>query len=350
MLFNIQYLRFVAASLVVLHHAFAFMSRYWHRDSYFDAGAVGVDIFFVISGFIMVFITEKKEQSPLRFFYHRIARLAPPYWVVTFLVALALDLAPISFSVPDFSFPHFLASMLFFAYPHPGLNEAVPLYGPGWTLNYEFFFYSIFSVALAINVRRRVALVSSALLLLVICGCFTASDGLTIGFYTNPILLEFIYGMLIGHIVNRGITMQPLASIALIALGVAGLIMATQYWPISRLAGERFLAWGLPSAILVAGSIFLERNKVARPVKTLLTLGDASYAIYATHYIVLAGALQTWRLIGLPPGPLLIATGFAITVIVGVSFHRVVERPLVALFSGRRISIIWRTDKAASRV
>jgi exopolysaccharide production protein ExoZ len=344
MIVNVQYLRFIAASMVVLHHTTMIVSRYWADDwpnvrSYqFPAGAAGVDVFFVISGFIMVAITEKKERSPLDFFRHRLVRVVPPYWVVTICLAFAVIVSPSAFQISKFELPHFMASLLFLPYPHPTTNDAAPLYSAGWTLNYEFFFYSLFAIALAINVSSRVALTSSALIALTVIGFVWPNRNLPFEFYTSPILLEFVFGLIIGQIVIGGISVRRRTSIGLILFGVAGLVLADLYWPLSRLSSERFLIWGLPAALLVAGSIHLELRKNAEPLKPLrplVMLGNASYAIYITHFIALGPVLKTCKLVGLSPGFLLTFIGFSAATAIGVLFHFMIERPLISIFSGQ---------------
>jgi exopolysaccharide production protein ExoZ len=345
MICNIQYLRFFAAGMVLLHHAAAA-----NGQIQFPTGAVGVDIFFVISGFIMVFITEKKRRSPLDFFRHRLARVVPPYWFVTLAMASGLLLVPHVFGSSVFSLPHVLSSLFFWPYPSPATLEITPLYGPGWTLNYEFFFYSLFAVALAINGTRRAVMVSIVLLTIVTAGTIWPAGSVAYAYYTAPILLEFIYGMMIGFIVSRGILASSRMSGTLIAAGVVLLIAATFYWPVGRLSGDRFIIWGLPAALIVAGSIFLELSAGRIKVRLLLIMGDASYAIYVTHFIVVASFVKTWKLVGLPQGWALVLTSFTVATAVGVAFHFVIEKPLVSFFSPGRKFVTAGHPEPASRM
>jgi exopolysaccharide production protein ExoZ len=331
MMLNIQYLRFFAASMVVLHHA-----TVANGQIQFSTGAAGVDIFFVISGFIMVFITETKERSPLDFFRRRLARVVPPYWFVTLSTVSGLLLVPHVFQASVFSLPHVLASLFFWPYTNPGTHEIVPVYGPGWTLNYEFFFYSLFAVALAINVNLRALLVSIVLLTIVTVGKIWTVDSVAYTFYSSPILLEFIYGMIIGSMVSRGILINPRLSVTLIAAGTALLIAAAFYWPVLRLSDDRFIIWGLPAALIVAGSIFLELSAGRITMKPLLVTGDASYAIYVTHYYVLGPIVKAWKSVGLSPGYTLVLVSFTVAIAFGVAFHFAIEKPLVGFFSSGR--------------
>src|SRR3954453_23077189 len=119
--------------------------------------AAGVDVFFVISGFIMVHASARLFGAPdggRIFLARRVARIVPIYWAVTTLY-LAIALAGPEFLNREFlDWPYVVASYLFVPVTRPdGLVQ--PLYGLGWTLNYELFFYASFAVALAVGPSRR---------------------------------------------------------------------------------------------------------------------------------------------------------------------------------------------------
>lgn len=330
MIYNVQYLRFFASAIVVIYHA----TQKTGSPQLFMTGAFGVDIFFVISGFIMIFITENRKRGALNFFLHRLARVGPPYWIITLALAAALFFQPGSFAVSLFSVPYILSSVIFLPHPNPGSGEIMPLYNPGWTLNYEFFFYSLFSVAIAISHRHRALLASSFLAIIVIAGAAFPHDGYVLDFYTNPILIEFIYGMLIGYLVVSGNRIGLVSSIILIALGIVGIIATDIRGPVLRLSNEQFFVWGLPAAAIVAGSIFFELSQKRYPSKFLLMLGNASYAIYITHYTVLTGVIKAWTSIGFPIGTVILIVSSVSAVCAGVLFHFLIEKPLITVLSG----------------
>jgi exopolysaccharide production protein ExoZ len=340
MIFSVQYLRFIAAFMVVLSHSLFSLSSHWpdqwpdDPSHQFVMGAAGVDIFFVISGFIMVFITDRKERTALDFVWHRLARVVPPYWAVTIFLGLTILSVPGAFQT-RLELAHFTASLLFLPYPHPTVNETLPLYIPGWTLNYEFFFYTLFAIALAINAKARALLTSFALVTLVAAGQIWPLDNFVYAFYTSPVLIEFIYGMIIGQLVVIGATAQRGTSVALIFLGIAAFLIVAQAWPMSRLSGARPIVWGLPAALLVAGAVFWETDKSARPIKVFVVLGDASYAIYITHAIVLGPLFKVLERAGMTRSLSLAFAGAAIAVGAGVAFHFMIERPLLVFFRPR---------------
>jgi len=333
-LHSLQYLRFFAASMVVVHHQILFSTRYWPQmiDYQFITGAAGVDIFFVISGFIMVFISEKRERSSLDFFQHRVTRVVPPYWVVTITFGMALLLAPSMFQVSRFSLPHFVASLFFLPYPNPTNQEIVPLYGPGWTLNYEFFFYSLFALAMAFNHKQRVLIVSLIFGFLALVGAIFSTSISAIEFYTNTIVLEFVFGMVIGVATLSGIRLSAYQAGALLIVALIGFVLVSRYSLPIRTSDWRAFVWGLPAAAIVAGAIQFEFAQERKSIGWLTTLGDASYAIYVTHAILLSPILHVFKMIGFDAGIIQMAACFALCIASGLIFHFFVEKPSIAFF------------------
>ena len=144
----LQILRAVAAVAVVLVHAGIDLSYFGHTNvTWTTRGNAGVDLFFVVSGFVMVYIASPqfgKREAPVQFFVRRLIRIVPLYWLLTtgYIVAKSYPLAYIA------------ASYLFIPAARPnGVLQPVIL--QGWTLTYEMFFYLLF--AIAILLRRRAA-------------------------------------------------------------------------------------------------------------------------------------------------------------------------------------------------
>src|SRR5829696_2873445 len=160
--FSIQYLRGVAALMVVYTHASVQTQRYADVELPFSAhGAAGVDIFFVISGFIMWMTTigDTPTSKPLPFISRRISRIVPLYWVLTTGIVIVGLVRPDLLSSTVITVWHVLASFFFIPYPHPADNGSlVPVLIPGWTLNYEMFFYAIFACSLTVKPKFRLPL------------------------------------------------------------------------------------------------------------------------------------------------------------------------------------------------
>jgi peptidoglycan/LPS O-acetylase OafA/YrhL len=302
-------------------------------------GTVGVDLFFFISGFIMWGTTEYRERSPGAFWLARIVRIVPLYWIFTTVYVAAALITPQSFYAVHLDAAHILKSYLFVPAVHPNLAMILPVYTLGWTLNYEMFFYLLFGLCLFVPLPRlRFALLAAAFLLLVVAGLIVQPSGPIARTYTDPILLEFLAGV-----------MLAIASPLLMRAGSIGglILMAAAIAWIAVVYGfgfdlERIVSNGIPAAIAVAGALMIEPAVRARPSRLWLMLGDASYSIYLAHPFaqrVLLIAVNRTVGIGAIAAPLYIAIALIVGIAGGVICHFLVERPL--LIAGRRL--IWRT-------
>ena len=300
-LLSIQYLRGLAAVAVVAYHTDRMST---------GLGQAGVDVFFVISGFIMVHVSGR-EPLPLAFLRARIVRLVPLYWLVT-LVAAAVT------GVTDRA--HILLSLAFWPHLSPdGLSS--PVLMQGWSLNFEMQFYILFAATLLLPERRR---------LLALTGMIATFAGLTVAassirgdsaFNFFPIMLEFLGGAWLCWAWQRG-WVQRLPAGLLLAAGLALLAVQAQ-WPTP--VPWRCLQWGVPALMIVAGAVGLEASGHLPAVPGLRALGDASYSLYLTFYLLLDGlhpVLARLPAILAIPGAVLACVAF------GCLVHRLVERRL----------------------
>lgn len=174
---SIQYLRGLAATMVVMRHAFQELGFLGHpMGGGFLLGSAGVDVFFVISGFIMVWMVDTRPVGPLTFLWSRFTRVAPPYWIITGVVVVGLVVAPGMFGSSKLEARHALLSFLFLPAAHPTMGDAVPLYQPGWSLNYEMIFYVSFAALLVFASAMRLAMLWGLGTLIVAAGAFLSPD------------------------------------------------------------------------------------------------------------------------------------------------------------------------------
>lgn len=328
-LLSIQYLRAIAAMLIVLYHLHLHFARMGH-DGYWPAWlASGVDIFFVISGCIMWITTDERPPTPARFYLKRIVRIVPLYWLLTSFVVLVMLVSPTSLQSLRFELPHVLASYAFLPWTHPVTGLPEPALIPGWTLNYEMFFYAVFGAALPLPPARRLAVVATLLTGLVALGAVLPAGPTAWSFYSAGIMMEFALGMGIGRLAVLGrLPSPPLAWTALVA-GLLAIPLATAWGPgLPRLA-----VWGLPAAAIVLGALSLDRAGGIPSLALPRILGDASYSIYLSHGIVLAAIARLWTQLA-PSGSTagvvmfgVVATAAATAA--GVVLFLAVERPLV---------------------
>ena len=319
---SIQVLRGLAAFGVLVFHA---ASRAGHP---FGVGAAGVDVFFVISGFIMWVVTCRRPSAPQQFLIRRAQRIVPLYWLVTLGTAAAALLAPRAFPAMRPTLDHVVQSLLFI--PHRDATGLIaPLIVPGWTLNYEVFFYLLFAVALLARAQWRAGIVTAALVALVLIRPLGDLRNTMWSTYTDPILLEFAAGLWLGWAWSRDRLPGRRVAGWLLASGAASLV-ATAISGID-VSAARVLLWGLPAAALVTGAVSFESHGAIPRWRALALLGDASYSLYLVHGLAISAALRLTRHMVAPP-----ALVFAVSIFAGLAgglvCYLLIERPLIGLF------------------
>ena len=285
MIANIHLLRGVAALMVVAHHMLYEFNHFNVINSYPQFGALGVDLFFVISGFIIVVVT-RPDTRATDFLKKRFFRVVPLYWLATF-VLLASWAAAFLLTGSDRSvgFGEILKSLLFIPYD-PEQVKSMPVLIVGWTLYYEMFFYLIFAGAIALFTKRAAILAASfCLAFLVFIGQDSATASPILNFYTDPVILEFVWGMALGWLWTiRDEWMpavRPFWSIPLLTVGTAMLLTASGHDPFTAGGG---------AALIIAAALLLEFNGKAVSTKITNFFGDISYSLYLFHTIAFYAA------------------------------------------------------------
>ena len=229
-LLSIQVLRAVAALGVLTHHVCN--EKVAHIGSLpaplhnLSVGVAGVDLFFVISGFVMVYASESlfgKRGAARVFFLRRLARIVPLYWAVTAAIIIYLLVVHGTAVLMTLHSPGSLvASFLFIPYPRMD-GYLSPVHILGWTLNYEMFFYVFFAVAILLPRRAAVIAITALFIALVAIGRIATLPP-PIAFWCDPIILEFCFGMVLAVAYREGIRLPRTASWLLISIAVAALI------------------------------------------------------------------------------------------------------------------------------
>ncbi len=307
-LFSIQYLRALAALGVVLWHGSISLLDHEHFLIPMRACTAGVDVFFVISGFIMFYTTVDRQVTPGQFYLRRLIRIVPPYFAFSTLAFLIARVAPTKTRTFSPHFLDYLRSILFIPYYTPTNLDghwATPLVRPevgqGWTLNYEVFFYVIFGVCLFLPPHHRVRCMVLICITLSIMGAIAHPTGAILSTYTDPLLLEFIFGVLLGHFFVRYLRDSPTfketrrgwapVGAALVILALVTLVAQN----FSEWGLFRTITFGLPALALVAGALLLERSGYVPRLNFLLLLGNASYTLYLMHLFVLGILRRVWQ-------------------------------------------------------
>jgi exopolysaccharide production protein ExoZ len=346
MIANLQVLRGLAALAVVLYHtAFTFNGGH-HTD--FQA----VSVFFVISGFIMTYITRPDSEQ---FLQQRLVRIVPLYWLCTLSMVAAVWLLKDSGRTwTDAGIGNVLKSLLFIPYLDAH-GEIQPILPVGWTLNLEMFFYVLFAIALVISRRWAPLLTGLALVAIKIVhqlGC----SALLCAFYAHDYTAFLILGICsyyvwsgIGGIAQR----RPAATACAAILATLAFVLWNAYPPfadaLQRSAG--FPVYYAMPPLLVLSALALHSARLSCTWRAPLVLGDASYALYLTHIMVMAlfGAVRDKtigdRLTAINPSESVAGMLAALVIcsLVAVVVHAKVERPMLRVL--RRL-LIKRADSA----
>ncbi|WP_195909448.1 acyltransferase family protein [Rhizobium tubonense] len=340
---SLQAARCFACLLVVFHHTIRLFTANapadWTRPLLFDFPAlyerlaVGVDIFFVISGFIMTYVAAPyiDGRKPLSdFLLKRALRIYPSYLLVT--VALVIPLVAVYVITGHLSFDLSWERLFTSATLIPDFNklgQVQPILGVGWTLSFEVYFYIVFAASIALFRGRF--LVPMALVIVSIIALSRLLDlpGAVSQFLQNSIAIEFIFGCIIArYFVSGSIIFHKSLLILICLLGFSLFIFE------SASDDNRFIVWGAPSALFVGGMISFEFNKVIRWSAPIVFLGDASYSIYLVHVpFIYFGCTKLIELLGIhkySPSFISVAIVFVFSgaVIFGLLFYYFVERTI----------------------
>ncbi len=331
----IQALRAIAALLVVFGHAAHETEAIGPRvglpaiDPNFMHWGIGVDIFFVISGFIMVHTSADLFGRPGAwrvFLTRRIARIVPLYWLLTSVLLIGGLIAPRLLNVPLGDWQHILASYLFIPSLRGG-DEIRPVMALGWTLNLEMFFYVLFAAAMLLPLRRGMIALALVISGLALAGALLQPAQVQLAFWTQQIILEFLFGCLLALVHRQGVRLAGPGAVLLVALGFAG--MFKFHGLDAEGAIPPALRWGLPAALIVGGAA-LYRGAPPRLALLLGGLGNASYSLYLFHPFALRPLREVWvKLVGgALPLEFYIVVAMTVAALASALLYRWVERPM----------------------
>ena len=356
----IQALRGFAALCVVLTHAM--LESGWrvadHGVTHYPSlGEVGVDIFFVISGFIMVVVAAGefgRNGAPLTFLKKRIIRIVPLYWIMSAILVGVILLFPTLVEHPVLDWRYWIKSLFFIPAEHPIEGGLRPLLVVGWTLQYEMLFYALFAFGLLLPRAIGLGVVLSLLTILVAYGLVFEPSGAILRFYVNPIMLEFAAGIGIGWLYIRNFR---LPAVFIYAMPLAGIVvMAAAWWLAFSIELSRVVNFGIPAALVVAGFVLPRGCETTEAGRLWRALGDGSYAIYLSHLFVLAALaavldvsiITEWR-----HHPysrwLFVPAGLALSAFSGWLVYEKIEKP-VSRFLRRTGSGVRRGHTASAPV
>lgn len=337
-LYSIQILRAIAALSVVLFHSH-FAINPFPKEFRIDIpflykyGYLGVDLFFVISGFIISHITYNKKFDPASFAIKRFIRIFPLYWIFCILAFYLFITAGLRFGPKDPTIENLLASLAIFPI------EGSPAYGVGWSLEHEIIFYLLSAIILSLTGSKQLMICLVALGVAGITKEILISSGTIPKFWDfhllSPFNLCFFAGVFV-HRISPYLTRKHAVGLGCATALVIGL---TAYFmqnsiPSVRIA-TRYAGVAASCLLIVAFALSMEsyRSTILAPAgRALIAIGNASYSLYLVHWIILVnmGRMKYKIAFGAPDwsAELWRFGWVAVCVVLSLAMYRFFERPL----------------------
>jgi len=326
---SLQTLRFIAAFAVLITHSTFYTSERYINIPLYDNGVNGVGLFFTISGFVMIISSQKLIGMPggwKTFLKKRLIRIVPIYFLFNILkvVVMFASNGLVKHTVLDI--PYIIKSFFFL----PALNadgKFFPLYGVGWTLNFEMFYYLLFTIALA-SKKNPIIFTSFFFIPLAILSFYTNKTWPDVRFYCNILVLNFIYGMLAAWLITGKKTIVVPVALLMVVAGLCFLF-------IPALNSQPKSIVGLATFILIYGAASADKQISRYLPSFVIFLGGASYSLYLIHPTIAPIIPTLFNKLHIST-PMLSVAGCIVAAIVSACiFYKLVELPLTAVLSKR---------------
>lgn len=358
---SVQALRAIAATFVVLAHAIAVategMARGGAAPSVLVGGdfvylvVFGVDLLFVISGFIIMDVSwdrfAKRSALPT-FAIKRFNRILPLYWFYLTLACIFFfvvdSVAPNALELPELSAETIAYSFLLFTGTPvvvPGWKDALfpPFYNPifsvSWAILVQLYFYFVFLLCMAVN-RKFLA---PTLAIVFSVGVFAlgvyVDDHRLLWVVADSVLYEFLIGVLACYVVRMGFPRASAIALLLVVIGVVCVAVS----PLFTDVFIRPVSWGIPAAMMIIGLVSLERNRGSFVPGWLRAIGNSSYTLFLMHltFMLMIEVILTetglWPVLG---GDIYLTFVVFGSIGLGLAAYAYIERPLLTALS-------WRT-------
>ena len=334
---SLQALRGVAAGAVVFEHL------HFHSElrqgpglvpEWFAAGHLGVDLFFVLSGFILLHVHRGDLGRPGRvgpYAWRRFVRVWPLLALLSTLKLAYLLLGGHGASPHKTELSVIATSYLLL--PHPDW----PLLDVAWTLRHEALFYALFGLAVWGGSRLGLGLCAAAAAGLLCVSLAGGTDGWPwwAAFLGTPLHWHFLFGLAVADLARRPLgerLLRPVAAALWLSASAAALLLGAA-WHLETGRDEPRILFALGSAALVLWLVPAERRRPLPIPRWLAQLGDASYSLYLWHGFVIVAALTPWAHLPTPiqAWPRLFLAGVAaLSFASSLALYRWVERPLLS--------------------
>lgn len=338
---NIQGLRGIAVLFVAFSHLFSVEGKYGGNSiipEFILFGISGVDLFFVLSGFVMVTVTREKflkSMDALKFIFHRVVRIYPIYWIYTVLVLIVFLIQPSWVNSATGNQANIASSFLLLP------QNIYPLVAVGWSLVHEMYFYLFFFLIMLLISESFLPLALAVWggVLVFFHIFFNEPNNLYLRLVLHPLTLEFISGCFVAIFYYNYEIKQTKALLTITVISFILLIVGHEVEPfISDVYTSawwwRVLTFGTPSLLIVHCLVHLDRENYVFPI-WLIAIGNASYSIYLSHVLVFNALGRIWHVFSsngimdnIVAIPVLIASmlGFGL-----LSYHKI-EKPITRIF------------------
>lgn len=333
---SLQFLRAFAAISVMIFHGTKMLEaqlKFKFLDKLFVSGYSGVDVFFVISGFIILHTSNTQDFNVFRFFKKRFIRIFPVYWLVTIALLIAYCISPSSDQSYKGNINVIIGSLTLF----PQKQYVV---GIAWTLTFEVMFYIVFAIAYSAGKKcLYITLITWSAIILLLYALGIKASNTFADMFLNPIILEFGFGCLLAYLYEH---YKHVKASSLIA--ATGILLFITSWFVFYNAKytnddafgsnlSRVYLFGVPAAISIYGLLYYA-NKVS-PI--FIYLGNASYSLYLIHGTVISVILKVLyklRIDNYFSNTLGGLSIFVLTIIISCLFYSFVEKPILSILSG----------------
>ncbi|MHC8349678.1 acyltransferase family protein [Pseudomonas sp. RT4P38] len=349
---SLQAARGLAALMVVAFHSLFISSKYLESKNFlpemFFFGQTGVDLFFVISGFVMIIAFRNKfgkKGEIFNFLKGRFFRIYPTYWIYFLAVFLVFQIKPEMMNGSQSGNVDLTASLLLLP------ASALPLLMVAWSLIHEVWFYLVFAVILLLPSKWVLSAFSFWLIAIICASVFAATpDNPYLRVMTHAFSLEFIFGALAGIAylkLSKQPTLSPLAAALMVLVGLSAIAYALSAGAvdgsdvIKSISLERAFAVGGGYTLLLLASALLESTNRLKVFGLLKSVGDMSYSLYLSHILTLSVCGRVWFSLGYTGSGVwgamaFWAASYGAVILVAYLSHRLIEKPLLALTTSYR--------------
>ncbi|MDZ9009106.1 acyltransferase [Escherichia coli] len=341
-IYSLQVFRGLAAVMVLLAHSNIMLNKTLFSGA-FIPGYIGVDFFFVLSGFIIMLTCKKHIGSGEISDYvrKRVLRVFPPYIIYTVLAYI------VSYAYEQLTgtrliywiyvnAQNFLQSISL--YPFSADKSRLPILPVAWTLTHEMLFYALFAVLFYVKNTLGIIMIAAAWMLLILVAPAMDINGnnYLLDVFLSSRNLEFIIGCVMAYFASNYVSWKISVAALICGLGMLVIAWSNTLSGYSITALSDWAVYGIPFALIIFGATRLERfihNKDGKAFRFLVYLGDASYSIYLVHFIVIMVCKRTINDFGMEYGYVEFWLTSAIALVVSLAMYELIEEPMIRWFN-----------------